>query len=107
MAILHLSIRLYEPCIFAILKPTIFKFWRLIEGYMRINETLGLLPGLPRLSQVTSEILQAGSVIFYMDGSLCERKAGAGVFLDTLDISESYALGSLATVFQTEVYAMF
>jgi hypothetical protein len=28
------------------------------------------------------------------------------VFLDTLDIRESYALGSLATVFQTEVYAI-
>jgi hypothetical protein len=29
------------------------------------------------------------------------------VFSDTLDIGEFYALGSLATVFQTEVYAMF
>jgi hypothetical protein len=29
------------------------------------------------------------------------------VFSDTLDIRESYALGSLATVFQTEVYAVF
>jgi ribonuclease HI len=28
------------------------------------------------------------------------------VFSDTLDMGESYALGSLATVFQTEVYAI-
>jgi hypothetical protein len=33
-------------------------------------------------------------------------KAGAGMFSDTLDIRESYVLGSLATVFQTEVYAI-
>jgi hypothetical protein len=43
---------------------------------------------------------------FLTDGSLCEGRAGGGVFSDTLDIRESYALGSLATVFQTEVYAI-
>jgi hypothetical protein len=32
--------------------------------------------------------------------------AGAGVFSDTLDIRESIKFGSLATVFQTEVYAI-
>jgi hypothetical protein len=53
------------------------------------------------LSQKTSEILPSNGVNFYTDGSL-----GAGVFSDTLDIRESYALGSLATVFQTEVYAI-
>jgi hypothetical protein len=58
------------------------------------------------LSQETSKILQSDGVIFYTDGSLCEDRAGAGVFSDTLDIWESYALGSLATVFQTEVYAI-
>jgi hypothetical protein len=31
---------------------------------------------------------------------------GAGGFSYTLDIRESYVLGSLATVFQTEVYAI-
>jgi hypothetical protein len=46
-------------------------------------------------------------VIFYTDGTLCEDNAGAEVFLDTLDIGESYAIGSLATVFQAEVYAIF
>jgi hypothetical protein len=45
-------------------------------------------------------------VIFYTDGSLCEGRAGAGVFSNTLDIRESYALGSLATVFQTEIYVI-
>jgi hypothetical protein len=59
------------------------------------------------LSQETSEILPSDGVIFYSDGSLCEGRAGAGVFLDTLDISKSYAFCSLATVFQTEVYAVF
>jgi hypothetical protein len=59
------------------------------------------------LSQETSEILPSDGVIFYSDGSLCEGRAGAGVFSDTLDISKSYAFGSLATVFETEVYAIF
>jgi hypothetical protein len=53
-----------------------------------------------------SEILPSDGVIFYTDGSICEGRAGAGVFSDTLDIRESYELSSLATVFQTEVYAI-
>jgi hypothetical protein len=40
------------------------------------------------------------------DGSLCEDRAGAGVFFDILDVRESYALGSHAAVFQSEVYAI-
>jgi hypothetical protein len=56
------------------------------------------------LSQETSEILPSDGVIFHTDGSLCEGEAGAGVFSDTL--RESYALGSLAVVFQTEIYAI-
>jgi hypothetical protein len=40
-------------------------------------------------SQKTSESLPSDGVIFYLDGSLCEGR-------------ESYALGSLAMVFQTE-----
>jgi hypothetical protein len=51
-------------------------------------------------------ILSSDGVIFYTDGSLCEGRVGADVFSVTLDIRESYALGSLATVFQTEVYAI-
>jgi hypothetical protein len=58
------------------------------------------------LSQETVEILPSDGVIFYTDGSLCEGRASAGVFSDTLDMGESYALGSLATVFQTEVYTI-
>jgi hypothetical protein len=41
MVILHLCIRPSEPCFFAIFKPTIFKFWILIEDYIRINDTFG------------------------------------------------------------------
>jgi hypothetical protein len=33
-----------------------------------------------------SEILPSDGVIFYTEGSLCECRAGAGVFSDTLDI---------------------
>jgi hypothetical protein len=33
----------------------------------------------------------------------CEDRAGAGVFSDILNVRESYALGSHATVFQSEV----
>jgi hypothetical protein len=52
------------------------------------------------------EILPSDGVIFYTDGSICEGRVDAGVCSDTLDIRESYALDSLATVFQTEVYAI-
>jgi hypothetical protein len=41
MAILRLSIRQPEPGIFAIFKLAIFKFWILIEDYIRINDTFG------------------------------------------------------------------
>jgi hypothetical protein len=33
-------------CIFAILEATIFKFWILIEDYIRINGTLGFFDSL-------------------------------------------------------------
>jgi hypothetical protein len=56
------------------------------------------------LSQETSEIWPLDGV--NTNGSLCEGRADAGVFSDTLDIRESYEFGSLATVFQTEVYAI-
>jgi hypothetical protein len=45
-----------------------------------------LLPRSSWLSQATSEILPLDGVIFYTDGSLCDGRAGAGVFLDTLDM---------------------
>jgi hypothetical protein len=46
MAILLLSIRRTEPCIFAISRPTIFKYWIIIEDYIRINETFGFFDPL-------------------------------------------------------------
>jgi hypothetical protein len=46
MTILHLSIRQPEPGIFAIFKPTIFKFSILIEDYIRINDTFGFFDSL-------------------------------------------------------------
>jgi hypothetical protein len=46
MAILHLSIRPSQPCVFAIFKPAISKFWILIEGYIRINNTFGISDSL-------------------------------------------------------------
>jgi hypothetical protein len=45
-------------------------------------------------------------LIFFTDGSLCRGRAGAGVFFDILNPRESYALGSHATIFQSEVYAI-
>jgi hypothetical protein len=46
MAILRLSIRPSEPSIFAIFKPTIFKFRILIGDYIIINNTFGFLDAL-------------------------------------------------------------
>jgi hypothetical protein len=43
---------------------------------------------------------------FFTDGSVCRGRAGAGVFSDILNVRESYALGSHATVFQSEVYSI-
>jgi hypothetical protein len=41
-----------EICIFVIFKPTIFKFWILIEDYIRINETFGFFDSLPKSSEI-------------------------------------------------------
>jgi hypothetical protein len=46
MAILHLSIRPSEPYIFAIFKPTIFKFWNLKGDDIRINDKFGFSDSL-------------------------------------------------------------
>jgi hypothetical protein len=42
-------------------------------------------------------------LFFFTDGSLCEGRADAGVFSNILNVRESYALGSHATFFQSEV----
>jgi hypothetical protein len=53
------------------------------------------------------DLVAPDGLIFFTDGSLCEGRAGAGVFSDILNVRESYALyGSHATVFQPEVYAI-
>jgi hypothetical protein len=52
MAILHLSIRLSEPCIFAIFKPTTLKFWILIEDYIRITDSFGSSDSLSISSEI-------------------------------------------------------
>jgi hypothetical protein len=44
---------------------------------------------------------------FGFDGSLFEGRAGSGVFFsEELDLKASFALGTFATVFQAEVYAI-
>jgi ribonuclease HI len=42
----------------------------------------------------------------YTDGSYCGNRSGAGVFSNTLNLKESYSLGTHTTVFQAEVYAI-
>jgi hypothetical protein len=42
--------------------------------------------------------MPSDGVIF--NGSLCDGRVGAGAFSDTLDIGESYALGSIASAKQ-------
>jgi hypothetical protein len=45
-------------------------------------------------------------LVYFTDGSFCKDRTGAGVFSDILNVRESYALGSNATVFQSKVYAI-
>jgi hypothetical protein len=52
------------------------------------------------------DLVAPEEVVFFTDGSLCEGRAGAGVFSDILNVTESYTLGSHATVFQSEVHAI-
>jgi hypothetical protein len=52
MAFSRLFIRLSERYIFAISKPTIFKFQILIEDYIRIHETFGFFNSLPISSEI-------------------------------------------------------
>jgi hypothetical protein len=42
--------------------------------------------------------------VFFTDGSF--GRAGAGVFSEILNVRKSYTMGSHATVFQSEVYAI-
>jgi hypothetical protein len=56
MAILHLSIRPPEPCIFAIFKPIILKLWILIEDSIIINDTFGFSDSLSISSEIELEL---------------------------------------------------
>jgi hypothetical protein len=51
------------------------------------------------------DLVAPDGLVFFTDGSYCRGRTGAGVFFDILNARESYALGSHATVFQSEVYA--
>jgi hypothetical protein len=50
--------------------------------------------------------LPSDSLKFYTYGFLFEGRADSGVFSKELDLKVSFALGTFATVFQTEVYAI-
>jgi hypothetical protein len=52
------------------------------------------------------DLVAPDRLVFFTDGSLCEGSASARVFSDILNVRESYALGSHATVFQSEVYTI-
>jgi hypothetical protein len=52
------------------------------------------------------DLVALDGLVFFTDGSLCEGRAGAGVFSDILNVRKSYALDSHATVLQYEVYAI-
>jgi hypothetical protein len=52
------------------------------------------------------DLVAPDGFVFFTVGSLCGGRAVAGVFSNILNVRESYALGSHATVFQFEVYAM-
>jgi hypothetical protein len=51
------------------------------------------------------DLVAPDRLVFLTDGSLCLGRAGASVFSGILNVRESYALGTHATVFQSEVYA--
>jgi hypothetical protein len=49
------------------------------------------------------DLVASDGLIFFTDGFLFGGIAGADVFSDILNARESYALGSHATIFQSEV----
>jgi hypothetical protein len=65
MAILCLSIRPSEPCIFAIFKPTIIKLWILIEEYIRINDRFGFFESLSIRSEIEVGLRPSQIKIFF------------------------------------------
>jgi hypothetical protein len=65
MSILHLFIRPSEPCIFAIFKPAIFKFWILIEDYIKINEINVFFDSLSISSDIELRLGDSQIKMFY------------------------------------------
>jgi hypothetical protein len=51
-------------------------------------------------------LLPSDGVTVYTDGSLFEGRAGSGIFSEEIDPKAYFALGTCATVFQAEVYAI-
>jgi hypothetical protein len=51
-------------------------------------------------------LLTSDGLKFYTDGSLFKGTVGSGVFSDKLDLKESFAFGSFASVLQTEFHAI-
>ncbi|KAJ8918264.1 hypothetical protein NQ315_014134 [Exocentrus adspersus] len=48
-----------------------------------------------------------GSLVYYTDGSRARNQySGAGIYLENSGVQQSYSLGSYATVFQAEVFAI-
>jgi hypothetical protein len=52
------------------------------------------------------DLIAPDGLVFFTDGSLCKERADSSIFSDILNFRESYALGSHATVFQSEIYAI-
>jgi hypothetical protein len=50
--------------------------------------------------------MMSDGITCYTDGSYCDNRSGAEVFAVTSNLKESYSLGTHATVFQAEVYAI-
>jgi hypothetical protein len=52
------------------------------------------------------DLVAPNGLVFFTDGSFCEGRAGSDVFSDILNVRESYALGSHATVFQSKIHTI-
>jgi hypothetical protein len=51
-------------------------------------------------------VLPPNSVTFFNHGSLFDGRTGAGVYSEYQNTGEAFSLGTQATVFQSEVYAI-
>jgi hypothetical protein len=72
-AILRLSIRQFEPCIFVIFNPTILKFWILIENNQRIIRAVGFFDPLSRCSKVELKLGPFQIKVFSLFPSISEN----------------------------------